>query len=533
MMPGASAGNVNPAQARVPRVRLQAQAPSGYKNKTGALVDGGQLAAGEIGAARAHLRKGAAVQGALQDIGRDLGGALQRIVLAREKAEVDEANMEQDLAWEVFKRDLPADPSDWNESFAAKVDELRDSILSDDKPHSKALREYLERNFDKWTAVSSTRLQTMAVERNRSISVAKSNAAAQQALEFEDMDRFAEVTLGMVRSGLITQAEAQLRIDRAKRQIGRVQFFRDLEDDPHSVSEALEFGAIPEGFSPADLDKAKKYAKQQMKRVEAEEAREDADWIAENRHMGMDEVKERLDGRHYGAGVRESLMQDWRDDPNRKIDFAKVSEVKQRNRTLTHASSEEAKHQGYLDALEAAPRGWVREHLLESFGGSIGDHTGSNFNAMLKTGMNYADSVIDRELSAEMISGKFGDIGDDPGNAQVRLRLSEAIRQELGHWLRQNEDASADQVFDFLETLGIPIKQAKEGGIDMLLAPGIYKPPPNSPEDGEDEAAKLLNRKGEATRKGFLWSRRSLWKHIIDPINMQEFHQRIFAEEPR
>jgi len=274
----------------------------------------------------------------------------------------------------------------------------------------------------------------------------------------------------MVQSGLITQAEAQLRIDRAKRQIGRVQFFRDLEDDPHSVSEVLEFGAVPEGFSPADLDKAKKYAKQQMKRVEAEEAREDADWIAENRHMGMDEVKERLDGRHYGAGVRESLMKDWRDDPNRKIDFAKVSEVKQRNRTLTHASSEEAKHQGYLDALEAAPRGWVREHLLESFGGSIGDHTGQIEKAKIQKGIKYGEAILNAAFERWEERPPKGMTPEEV--AEVKLILE----SELAHYVNTFPDARQAEIIEWAKAAGVELR---EGDVKKSMAPdGLWMPPP-------------------------------------------------------
>jgi len=522
MMPGAAAGNIRGGgAANLPRARLNTQAPRQFDRAGGVLIDGNALAAGETGKARAALQVGRDVSQAINDVGGAIGDTLKRVVMARETAELAEADAAMQAAFESYRAGLPEDPGSWESGWGSKLEELRDSIMGEDGDLSRALETKLKLNLEAYEKETKTRLQSMAVRQNMRLAKVKLSAAFDQAVEFEDEGKARELAGAMLARGLIAPEQAEVMLQEAGQRIDRAKFGRLVEDDPFAAQEVLKDGA-PDWMTPNDLHKMERHIDREQERVIAEEAETIAESIFEHPDMSETQLDAIFSRSRIGNEDKQKLRALWLDQG--EPDFEAMQELRGEILSLTATTDGPEVWQMKRRVATEVPSMFQGEfrRLLDL---STRDHGSDNAGRLQDVGVKYAAKVIDRELTDQggYSATRFGTGSDTPENAATRLRLEIALEEEIAHWTRQNPDASTADVIEFVETLTGPVGRAKSEGIDELRQPGIYgytldktgalvpAAQDGQPLDVDADAEALLGAQPAPEK------RRGLWRRFLDP----------------
>lgn len=257
--------------ARIPNVQINAKAPNGMKRPGGVLVDGQQLAQGAMGEARAAQIEGQAVGKALEDMGAAIGTSINRVVMARESAELQWAHAQMDTAFSAYRAGLPEDPSDWNSGWKDKFSEVKDQLLGGDKKYSPALRERLTADLDKWNVASQGRLSTMAITQNSQIAKTLTNMTIQQRIENEDLLGVESAVANGIHSGTIAPEIGAMMIQNATKKIDFAQKSRFAYNQPFEAEPQVEKWNLPEK-DKFQISKMIDGRKDEVKRDEFKEA---------------------------------------------------------------------------------------------------------------------------------------------------------------------------------------------------------------------------------------------------------------------
>lgn len=466
-MPGASAGRVRGAgPINVPRVRVQSQAPGVMKRAGGVLVNGDALAAGEMGVARAEARKGAAVVGAINDVGEGISNVLKRVVLARESAELMEADAAMTAGFETYRAQLPEDPSDWEEGWSEKLSEIRETVFGEGK-QSLALKNKLEKNLEAFQAETSTRLSTMAIQQNARLAKVKSNHALDQAVEYGDMAKARDIIAHMQEAGIAAPEQAEVMLDRAQRTIYRNQWEGLKVADPWTAQKLLDEGGTP-FLTPAEAAKERGSVRYYQQQKRAEQAHSIAEGLEAEAFKSEEDFENALAGTRLTVEQKKDFRDEWlgkrepdwaEEDRIYKLILAKDADTPEQEVWATQELIETRIH--------PARRGKMRQALAASVQEGVS----------VKPMMDYAESLISEAVKYEEGKGESSAWWNDEEGAvdgvekvKAKARMTDAAQL----FIATNPDAKRSDVEAFLEGKGFTKPKTKEAVIeeeDEELAP--------------------------------------------------------------
>jgi len=437
----------------LPRVRLSMATPGVERRVGGVTQDGGALAQGETAAARASAIKGQALGRAISDAGAAIGEISQRVILARESAELMEADAITKRAYGDFMAGLPDDPYDWEESRTKMVQQVKRDVLAKTKMRG-AGKKNLEANLDAWDAESATRLSSMSIQRHAQIAKVKSQYAFEQAVEREDTDGIAEILGGSVQAGIMTSEEASIKMAEALKSVSRSQFGRLIEEQPFEA-EKLDLTQIP-WMTSDDRLKAKKSIRYAQAQARAEEADGIANALAKRPDMPESDFRAMLAQSHLEPVTAKKFEAQWKDDS--PPDFKKLGALRADILKLSRSSDWEEVMK-MRERIASETRSSDRGMFMQYLNGSISD---GNQDPLFGEASNLINATVDQYMPT--------------GEAFDRAEVKVVLEAEFFDWRAQNPEATREQSLQFLKTLGVELDSGR--GVENIRKPGLFFPPP-------------------------------------------------------
>jgi len=456
IMPGVGDAQRQVSPVKAGRIRLSTAAPAGEVRQGGVLQDGSALSMAERAQAEAALSTGRAAAQAVGAIGEGLSAIGKKVLHARESMELVEADQRMTQAWELHAAALPEDPSNWDADWKLKSDAVRASILDPSLKRSRSVTRKLERNLTAWDAETSTRLGSMSIRQNIAIAKVKGRAAQDYAIENGDMEKFAEVSAAMVAAGLSTPELEGIRMRDADAKIGKTALSRTAETDPWKAEEILKAVKMP-WMTENDRYKFGKYIEEQKGRVTrdgVENATLSLDQYPDMDEKTKDAMLDSVKGITNEA--RKALTDRWMDGG--KMDFEKIYALRDdvtKGMTVNTPLHERYAMETRINS-EAPPK--MRKYLM----GVLSDSMSEGTDPVLKHG---------HELISSMVK-KYAPRADEYEAKKFEL----LTHQEYSDWRAQHRDAPRKEGEDFLESMGITIKEAKDldHAYNLIGAPGVF-----------------------------------------------------------
>lgn len=473
MMPGATGASARiPGPIDVPRVALTPRVASVERRVGGVMRDGTALAQGQAATARAELTRGDAMSRAVTEVGSAIGGIAQKVIMARESAELMEADARMKRASSDFLEGLPEDPYDWESTWEKASQVVRQEVVEKSKL-SKAGREKLEKNFKFWDAEVATRLSSMTISRHAQIAKAKLNFAAKEALARHDLNSYAEIISGGVAAGIVGQSEGEIALQKGQVQVNREVLDLLIENDPVMAKQVVD--GKPEWLTPMDAMKASRSIDQSLhnKRIEQFGVIENA--IVADPNMSESKFQQLLSdqGPLLEPVATAKLTEYWTN--GLRPDFEAMAKVRQDVLKLTDQSKVE-EIWAMQERIGTEVHKDYRGQFLHLLSNSVNDRTGdeNSFQArMFRQGSRLINASVDNAI----LPRPPGSL--DSVNLQ-KEKVKVVLENELSLFLESNPGATDADMMKFLDSMNIEVRGS---GVSNIAAPGLYVPREKTDEE--------------------------------------------------
>jgi hypothetical protein len=460
MMPGPDAVQVNPRSVSAGRVRLNTQAPQTAVRVGGVQASGEQLAQGEMQAARATFQTGQAFAQTITDIGQGISQVAQRIIIARESAELMEADAIMKGAAERYKAGLSEDPGGWKGGFDGVVQSVRGDLLNDpDKRMSKPLKRKLEQNIKAWEAENRVGLETMAMRQNLNIAKAKSEFAFEEAVARGDLMAATQYSAQRVAMGLSTQDLEDIRLTKAKEQIQRQNLTVQIYQNPSGVRDYLT-DSKPSWMTDLDKIKTLEGIDRRESEIRISQMDELDNLLAERPDIPETEFRQQLDATALTPEQKKTKLDQWRE--GRPPDFDVMTSLwTEMNQQISPTSK-------LVDVWKYREK--IKDQIHKDYYSSFIGHLSDLLQQPSVDDSMSSDQRIILSQAKRQIEAAVGQSGLD---TVMQTKAQIALETAVTNYMKNKPTAPIADVLKYVEDLGVPTESVD---IDKYLEPGVVIP---------------------------------------------------------